>query len=245
SKASAYSDSWSYGWISVDEGGQIQHKVNNPFGLGISFSYFFTNDLGLRLRADPNFGQNISNAQSHFSADYVWGWGSDSDDVTWPVTGDLSVLPLSLDLVYRFQAGFFAPYLNAGVSYFISKFKAETNIGWSNSWWRTYLVEQAYDYLVLPVSIDESLNGVGFNFGAGFDFLLGPSLAITLDATYFLGQSVEAKWYMPPGQYYYTGWTNTYTIFSQADSNEFADYVDPVKINTSFFKILFGIKALF
>jgi outer membrane protein W len=245
SATSAYSDSWSYGWLTVDEGGQIQHKVNNPFGLGISFSYFFTDELGLRLRADPNFGQNISNAQSHFSADYVWGWGSDSDDVTWPVTGDLSVLPLSLDLVYRFPAGSFAPYLNAGISYFISNFKSETNIGWSNSWWITYLVQQAYDYLVLPVSIDESLNGVGFNFGAGFDFLLGPSLALTLDASYFLGPSVEAKWYMPPGDYYYVGWTNTYTTFTQADSNEFADYVDPVKINTSFFKILFGLKVLF
>jgi outer membrane protein W len=243
SSQSEYSYSWNYGWIAVDEGGTIQHKAKNPLGPALSFSYFFMDSLGVRLRIDPGFNQKFTDGQSNYRADYVWGWGSDFDELTWDVTGDFFVTPLSLDLVYRFPVGSFTPYISAGVSYFISKFKAKTNIGWANCWFIDAWTE-AYDYLILPVSIDKPLNGAGFNFGAGFDFRIGPNLAFAIDATYFLGKSMEAKWYMPPGRYYYTGWTHAYTDFDQHDSDLFADDLDPVKIKTSFFKILIGIKML-
>jgi hypothetical protein len=78
-KATTYTDSWTLGFINGYEEGEIQHKVNNPFGLGLSASYFLTDSLGFRLRLDFGFGQKISDSPSLYSADYSWGTGSNSD----------------------------------------------------------------------------------------------------------------------------------------------------------------------
>ena len=241
-KATTYSDSWTIGFINGYEEGEVQHKVNNPFGLGLSASYFLTDSLGLRLRLDFSFGQKISGGKSLYSADYSSGSWSASDQGEWGASGSLSAMPLSFDLVYRFPAGMFTPYVNAGVSFFLASFKADTTVGWAYAWYINPST-MTYDYADVPASIDEKLNGLGFNLGAGFDFHLGPGLAVTVDAAYFIGKKSSLGWYVAPNQqYYFNYYTSSYVSFDEAYAQNFANKLSKVQVNLSFFKILVGIK---
>lgn len=240
-EATHYSNDWISGFVTGHEEGDIQHKMNSPLGLGISFSYFFSEGLGLRLRVDPGFGQNISDSSSLYSADYSWSGGGDSIQTQWDTSGSLSVLPLSFDLVYRFPSGMFSPYINAGLSFFLASFKADSTVGYANAWY-IGASTMTYDYLDVPISIDEKMDGLGFNVGAGLDFHLGPGLAVTVDAAYFMGKSADFNWYIAPGDYYYNNHPAVYTPFSDSYAQGYSELLGKVKVSLSFFKILVGIK---
>jgi hypothetical protein len=240
-EATHYTDDWVSGFVTGHEEGEIQHKMKSPLGLGLSFSYFLSEGLGLRLRVDPGFGQNISNSSSLYSADFSWSGGGDSIQTQWDTSGSLSVLPLSFDLVYRFPSGMFSPYLNAGLTFFLANFKADSTVGYANAW---YIgpSSMTYDYADIPISIDEKMDGLGFNVGAGFDFHLGPGLALTVDAVYFMGKSADFNWYVAPGDYFYNYHPTIYTPFSDSLAQSFSELLGKVKVTLSFFKILAGIK---
>jgi hypothetical protein len=239
--SSHYVEDWSSGFVTGHEEGDIQHKMKSPLGAGLFFSYFFSEGLGLRLRVDPGFGQKISDSQSLYTADFSWSGGADSYQTQWDTTGSLSVLPLSFDLVYRFPSGMISPYINAGISYFVASFKADSTVGWANAWYIGPST-MTIDYAPIPISIDEKLDGLGFNVGAGLDFHLGPGLALTLDAAYFMGKSADFNWYVAPGDYYYNYNTTNYSIFDDSYAQIFSESLGKVKVTLSFFKILVGIK---
>ncbi|HEX9901426.1 MAG TPA: outer membrane beta-barrel protein [Acidobacteriota bacterium] len=241
-QATNYMDDWTLGFVNGHEEGEIKHKVNNPFGLGLSVGYFLSESLGFRVRLDPGFGQKISGGQSLYAVDYS-GWGdmiSYGDE--WDVSGSLSVMPLSFDLVYRFPSSSFCPYINAGLSMFLGSFKADTTVGWGYAWYVTYPTVMTIDYAKVAASIDEKLNGLGANLGAGFDLRLGAGLAVTLDAAYFLGGKKDLGWYVAPGQYDFVKHAGASVNFDQAAAQHLSDVLGSVQVSLSFFKVLIGIK---
>jgi outer membrane protein W len=242
-QSTAYVDNWTVGFVNGHDEGEIKHKVNNPFGLGLSFSYFFSEGLGFRLRVDPNLGQKISEGKSSYAVDFTGGGSTYSYVDEWAVSGSLSAMPLSFDLVYRFPSGMFSPYVNAGLSYFLASFKTDTTVGWGYAWYIGPST-MTIDYAQVPASIDEQLSGLGFNLGAGFDLRLGAGLAVTVDAAYFLGKKSDLGWYVAPGQYDYKYHSGDSINFSQGTAQHLSDILGTVQVNLSFFKILVGIKLL-
>jgi hypothetical protein len=242
-QATNYMDDWTIGFVNGHEEGEIKHKVNNPFGLGLSVGYFLSEGLGFRLRLDPGFGQKISGGQSLYAVDFS-GWGdmiSYGDE--WDVSGSLSVMPLSFDLVYRFPSSSFCPYVNAGLSMFLGSFKADTTVGWGFAW-EVGPSTMTIDYAKVAASIDEKLNGLGFNLGAGFDLRLGAGLAITLDAAYFLGKKSDFGWNVAPGLYDFKYHSGVSANFGQNTAQRLSDVLGSVQVSLSFFKVLVGIKLL-
>jgi hypothetical protein len=210
-------------------------------GLGLSVGYFLSEGLGFRVRLDPGFGQKISGGRSLYAVDFS-GWGdmiSYGDE--WDVSGSLSILPVSFDLVYRFPSSSFCPYVNAGLSMFLGSFKADTTVGWGFAWY-VGPSTMTIDYAEVAASIDEKLNGLGANLGAGFDLRLGAGLAVTLDAVYFLGKKSELGWYVAPGQYNFVKHTGTYVDFNENTAQRLSDVLGSVQVSLSFFKVLIGIK---
>ena len=114
-------------------------------------------------------------------------------------------------------------------------------MGYANAWY-VGPSTMTIDYADIPVSIDEKMSGLGFNVGAGLDFHLGPGLAVTVDAAYFMGKSADFNWYVAPGDYYYNYHPTTYTPFSDSYAQGYSELVGKVKVSLSFFKILVGIK---
>jgi len=242
-QATNYMDDWTIGFVNGHEEGEIKHKVNNPFGLGLSVGYFLSEGLGFRLRLDPGFGQKISGGQSLYAVDFS-GWGdmiSYGDE--WDVSGSLSVMPLSFDLVYRFPSSSFCPYVNAGLSMFLGSFKADTTVGWGLAW-EVGPSTMTIDYAKVAASIDEKLNGLGFNLGAGFDLRLGAGLAVTLDAAYFLGKKSDFGWNVAPGLYDFKYHSGVSANFGQNTAQRLSDVLGSVQVSLSFFKVLVGIKLL-
>jgi outer membrane protein W len=241
--STSYVDSYTISFVDGVDQEEIRHKLKNPFGLGLSFGYFFSQGLGLRVRVDPNFGQNISGGQSLFTVDFTGGGSAFSYSDEWAVSGSLSALPLSFDLVYRFPSGMFSPYFNAGLSYFLASFKADTTVGWGYAWYIGPST-MTIDYAQVPASIDEKLSGLGFNLGAGFDLRLGAGLAVTVDVAYFLGKKSDLDWSVAPGQYYFKYHPGESIGFTENVAQQLSSAMGTVQVNLSFFKILVGIKLL-
>jgi hypothetical protein len=116
---------------------------------------YFLRGLGLRLRADLNFKQNFSNPGSRYDLTGEFSGGSSfRDSKSWGLSGDMSITPISLDVIYKFQStGMFQPYVNAGVSYFMGNVNLESTMGLSFAyliyidpdWW------QKVEYLNVPL----------------------------------------------------------------------------------------------
>ena len=224
----------------ADEAGQVSHKAGGPMGLGFSLAQFFSGGFGLRLRVDFNFSQNLTGDSSYSLTWAWWDRGPYDEPNTWDMTGNLSVIPISLNAVYKFDLGMISPYISAGPSFFLAKLKADSTLGCAATW------EQGgymyIDYFAIPMFVDESLNGIGFNFGAGLDVLLSPSFGLTVDVVYFLKGGAKVKWDFTPGEFdshINSGWTWT---LDKTDLTNILDYIPDLSVNLSFFKIQVGLK---
>ena len=77
------------------------------------------------------------------------------------------------------------------------------------------------------------------------DFAFSKSVAVNIDARYFVRGSFESRWDLQPGTYtsnIQDGWTLT---LSQAEMDILEQAISPFKLNLSFFKISLGMKFLF
>jgi len=226
----------------------IGHKMQNPIGLGLSLSYYFVGGFGLKLRADLNFKQTLDTAKS----EYVLNWtqivppfGPNELVESWAVAGDMSLTTFSLDLVYKLdRTGMFQPYLNAGVSLFTGKANLSTTQGTSLTW--AFAGTPYIDYFDIPLNIPEtSLGSVGFNAGLGADIYFTPNIGLNLDAVYFMGKTFDLLWTPVPGTYP----ANLNSGWSVAATEEYlqriSDGLGPLKLSTSFFKVMLGLKVGF
>ena len=241
---SAYSTTWSNNLLkSVNESGTVALAAKKPASVGFSLTYFLSENLGIGLRVDYNLAQKIS-GQSDFSLNWEFTSGTKGSVADqWNATGDLSVWPVSLNLVYKIGGGgMFHPYLGAGVSYFMGSVKANSTMGYAITF-----VDAGYqyiDYVDLPLRLDKSLNAVGFNLGGGLDVLFAKSVGLNIDLAYFLGKKSEFNWTVLPGTY--VGNFNAAKSWSFSDAF-LAQNIDPIpapKIGLSFFKIQAGLKIL-
>lgn len=232
----------------ITQTASIDHKLNNPMGLGLSLSYYFVGGFGLKLRADMNFKQTLETTRS----EYVLNWtqiippfGPNEETESWDVAGDMSLTTFSLDLVYKLdRTGMFQPYLNAGVSLFTGTANLSTTQGLGLTW--AYAGTPYIDYFDVPLKIqDASLGSVGFNAGLGADIYFTPNIGLNLDAVYFLGKTFDLVWTPVPGTYAANlnpGWEVTAT---QESLQRISDSLGALKISTSFFKVMLGLKVGF
>lgn len=224
--------------------GTLSHTLKAPQGLALSVAYYFPVGLGVQLRADVNFKQKIT-GNTTFDMDALWNDGDTfSRHASFPLSGEASLMPFSLDLVYRISAGeVFHPYLGAGLTYFIGKFTVSSSAGFP--FWFLFGGYQNLDWVVVPVEIDKSLNGFGGNFMAGFDIKPTPNIALTVGGIYFLGKEFSFNWSAVPGSYPCQQHTSFTLTFPQVLANSFAADFTSLKVKTSHFKFMTGIKVGF
>jgi opacity protein-like surface antigen len=245
--------SFSYSWgpfralDSISENGTINHSLKNPFGLGFSLSYEIASGFGVCLKLDYNFKQTLTTtteASVYKVIFHVSGGTTISGDKKWDASGELSLLPVSLNAFYRIPTGSaLVPYVTAGVTYFTGKFSAATTTGYAYSW--VVSTTQYIDYLSIPLKIDKSLSAIGGNIGAGLDFYLSPGIALNVDAVYFLGAKSDETWQVAPGTYP-ANWAPALSfIVNQADAGAFQEKISKLNLNLSYFKFGGGIKILF
>jgi hypothetical protein len=247
----SYSYDWNY-WLldSVSETGELTQKLSKPFGLGAAFNYFFTESLGIQLRFDFNTKSSFTDDSSSFY-NIIWEWydlSSYSGEEEWSVEGDVSLLTISGNLIYRIPvSGMIVPSFSAGFTYFSGNMEADTTQGYALTW--TEGDWQYIDYIYFPFALDVSISGVGGNIGAGVDVFFSPNAAFNIEARYFITQKIEEYWTVVGGTYAGNNFPSiSWTVDEDwaAEINDFIrEEIEPTKLNPSFFKISAGIKVSF
>ncbi len=245
---SAYSESWSSGLLaSVSETGGIHHAIKNPLGIGIGFAYGISGGLGIQVKVDYNFTSKMTDdGFSNYSMTWSWTDGDGPYDTSeeWPVTGELSVIPVSLNLLYKIQGGgLLVPYISGGATYFLGSVKASSKRGAGITWDEEGL--QYIDYLDVPVQIDESISHLGFNVGGGLDLMFSANVGLNLDACYYLGKKTPLTWQHAGGTLPGNLFPNSSWALDQENIDALNQQISPLEVNTSFIKLQAGIKFLF
>ncbi|MGD0783718.1 MAG: outer membrane beta-barrel protein, partial [Candidatus Aminicenantales bacterium] len=201
----SFTNTWSYNLLqTATETGNLVFSLKNPVTLSGSFAYFFTPSIGIRLQVDYPLKQSIESGTMDYTLSWKWTISpttySLSPSPSWGVTGDFSVIPISLNGVLRFPLGStIDAYITAGPTYFMGTINASTTMGLGWSWMSGS--DQHIDYFPVPLTISQSINGIGFNAGAGLDIRLGDVFGIFLEAAYFAGPSSSQNWIAQPGSY--------------------------------------------
>jgi outer membrane protein W len=244
---SGYSSVFPADYVLASENGDgtLSHEVKGLSGLGLSLTYYLAGGLGLQVRADFGFKKDITGGGSHFTMHWVWTdatSGTRTDDFA--LGGDLSLTPISLDLVYRIPAApWLSPYLGAGVSYITGSFKADSEAGFP--FWYIDGAFQNVDYVAVPITVDKSFSQVGGNVQGGFDIRVSPNLGLVLGGIYFFGSDVDCRWTPAPGTYKLKLHPGASLNFLDPLAQSFGNDFTPVRVKTSMFKALAGFRVGF
>lgn len=249
STQSSYTANWNNNLLkSVSETGTVKHGFGGSMGPSFSLSYFLAGGLGLQVKLDYQLTTKVKAGEDSSGYKLAWTWsdgsGSYNASEEWALSGEYAVSPLSLNLIYRgSSAGSVIPYISAGVSYFTGKLKVETTRGYAFTWQSD--PNQYIDYLDVPMKVDASVSGIGFNAGAGLDLVLFSNVALNIEAAYFSGKTMKESWQHMPGTYPGNIFPAISWSVDQAYADKMSEQVTQLEVKTSFFKVLAGIKFLF
>jgi len=254
---SMYSNSWSYSFLQyVNEDTTLSMKAGNSIFFTGGLSYFFHPNIGIQLGAGY-FSSNVSITGS-FAFSYKWtssstvyneskDWGGEGKE------GKLSTVPIYLNLIGKFRMNMVDIFVTAGPTLYLNNYEANSFVGYGATA-DGYLYIYPYWYYVqwvdafqIPASIPKtSWTAFGANFGLGFDFKVGPSVAVTLEGRYFLVPKKSLVWEWTPGTYdsiFYDNFTGV--EFAAPDFATSQNKMTPAAVNPSFISVAIGIRLAF
>ena len=237
-----YSETFAYQLLTRGESrGTISSSLQKPLGFGGALNIFFSPVFGFQIRADLNSKAEITpESLSTYSLSTLWKNGTTGSFANeWGVTGDASVMALSANIVIRSPAtSMFVPFFSGGVSYFTGQTRVNTTIAQFDTWLLGNI--QYYAAFVMPIGIDTSLGGIGFNAGGGAHLLFSPNFGLSFEARYFMKSAEEQSWSIKPGTYRsFLG--NLEITLDQAEANAIAEKIPPYELTPSFLKASLGL----
>jgi opacity protein-like surface antigen len=245
-----YHDTWSGILFNVVENADISTTSKSAAFFGAGLNYFFSANIGLGL----NFGYLKSGLTT--SSVFTLGYSTTSQSATWTSTGNLTSIPISLDLIARFGGAKFQGYIEAGPTLFMNDATIDSAIGYGYNYLvyiAPYLYE-FYDAVKIPMTAFDmkggagktSWTGFGGNVGAGATFMISPAFGLNVEARYFLCGEREFDWTLAQGKYsglFVTSYPATLTVTADTiDALINGNHLTTIKINPSFFQVTAGIK---
>ena len=243
----SYNYNWSMNLLeNVNEDGKISMENKRFLCLNLGYNHLLIGNFGFALKADYNVSRKVT-GNSLYNLEWKWENGV-QDDVgkLWDVTGDISTIAISGNLLYKFPGmSSFNPYFDAGLSYFIGKAEGNTFTGYGITWEST--IYQYIDFFDLPLRYETSITGIGINIGAGASKPLSPNISLNIDVRYFLSGTKEADWEVVPGTYNCNNLTGTQVEVTQGDAYKIEEILSlpKIKINPSFFRTSVGLSIMF
>jgi opacity protein-like surface antigen len=239
-----YSDSWSWNLLqSATESGMLSLSAKSPINLGLAVSYFFTDKVGLRLRLDYLTKQTFQDGLGTYKLTWTWSvapGGPFTQEKTWPLTGDLSAMPISLNGFFRFlSTPKISAWGEAGLSVVMAKLAATGTIAYATSWVNG---PQYIDYIPLPASAEVSKTAFGFNAGAGAEYRVGESLGLFLEAAYISAGSLSQGWTVPAGTYAGVNYPAQRWNFTDTFAAEVAANLPALEAALGFLKLAAGVR---
>lgn len=246
--SSTFSSEWSaLALESLRADTTISAKPTGRYALGASLGYFFLPGLGLEL-SGVTFDPDVAT-----TSDLLFNWKlagrpEVSESRSWPGTGRLSSVAVSLDLAARHDLGPVRLSLSAGPTLFIHSYSASASAGLGASYivvWYVF-IDQFVDSFQIPVRVEEtSWTAVGGNAALSAEVRLAGPLSLALSARYYLSPSKTLTWKWQAGTY--TGLNNPNGYFSDwefrdADFAPFQAATTALKVDPSFLVVTAGLK---
>ncbi len=242
--SSYFYGSWIARWFDIDsEDGNILPELSMPLLFGANISLITRKGIGVQFALDYNSKSDITGSSNYYASGFdYWYWEDISESNSWDVTGIVKMMVLSLDVIYKYQRGMFNPWFAAGGSYYTGSIEASSEVGWGleDPWWD-------FDYLSLPVEINEDLSGIGFNVGIGADIQFTQNIAFTIEGRYFILKKYELHWLSDAsGQFTSYVYDVTYTFANTSAFEEgINEIITPFEFNPSFAELAVGVKFSF
>jgi opacity protein-like surface antigen len=250
SSTSEYSDSGSYYLITnFQERSTLTAPTKSAVSFRGSIAYYASPAIGVEL----SIGRVRTGVTPSTSFNYDWRW-SDGRSVqkreNWTGSGNLSILPISINIVGKLGRGSTITYVSGGYSLYSNNFEASSSMGMVVNWISYYyrygikFTTHTTDGLKIPVEINESWSSSGFNIGAGMGIQLNGGTSLYAEARYYYCPPRHLKWNYLEGTY-----QGLYTDYSWIIGNEATSLYEsdttPLEVNPSFFNISAGIRFRF
>jgi len=119
----------------------------------------------------------------------------------WEGYGELTAVPLCLNLVGRTGPAQIQAFASGGMAVFLNSFFAGSSAGLGGAA-AAGGGEEKLDAFKVPVTVeDQTWTAIGANFGGGFDLRIGKRLALSAEVRYFLCPAKDFGWTWTPGVY--------------------------------------------
>ena len=237
------SSSYHQGWISdafpiAGAETSLSASSRDAIYVGAFFSIFFAKSVGLQT----GFGYLKTDVPGQAVFDLGFPTESAAKRETWKGTGEVTAIPLCLNIAGRFGDGKFRMSISTGLAWFLNSFFADSYAGTAAV---STLPQGGFDAFRIPVAVkDKTWNALGGNFGWSGDISLSENLALTAEARYFFCPIKTFDWEWIPGTY--TGLLGNVPSwnFNQTSAAEAGARTSPLRINPSFFTVSVGVKFL-
>jgi hypothetical protein len=239
SNSASYQPEWVPGSSPISAANTlVSASAKGAIYFGGLFSLFITRNFGFQT----GFGYLKSEVptEAAFSLDDVLGAAALKE--VWPGTGEVTAIPLCLNLAGRFSRGKFEMSASAGGALFLNSFFADSYAGTVNA---TAFPDEVFDVFRIKIAIqDETWSALGANIGWSIELRLSGGLALTAEARAFICPSKSFAWKWIPGDYAGLLGSIPRWNLDQEVANSLESRSKPLTINPSFATVGLGIKFL-
>jgi opacity protein-like surface antigen len=167
-----------------------------------------------------------------------------SRQVSWNGSGEITAVPLSLNLTVRSRGETVRGRVSGGLTLFLNAFIAEAPAGIEAV--EPVLADEKLDILQIPISVaDTTWIAVGANLGAGLDFAIAKNAALSIEAFYFLCPVKTFAWDWTPGIYNGLDGRIANWNFTADAARAVGQKTSSLRIDPSFFQISVGVRFFF
>jgi hypothetical protein len=160
----------------------------------------------------------------------------------WPARGEITAVPLCLNLIGRVGGERVQGFASIGASLFLNSFFAAVPAGISSQ----ISSDGPVNAFEIPTAVpDETWVSFGGNIGAGIDYKLGPSAALTAEVRYFFCPAKSFHWRWQPGEYAGLGQDHVRLVFGQEQARQAEARTTALNVRPSFVQISAGVKFFF
>jgi len=160
----------------------------------------------------------------------------------WSARGEITAVPLCLNLIGRLGEGRVQEFVSIGAAFFLNSLFADAPAGISSQ----ISPDGPVSAFEIPTAVpDETWISFGGNIGAGLDYKFGTSAAVTAEIRYFFCPAKSFRWRWHPGEYIDPGQNSVRLVFGQEQARQAEARTTALSVRPSFVQISAGVKFFF
>ncbi len=206
--------------------------------LGALFSLFFSRNFGVQT----GFGYLKSGQPNETAFHLSSADGSALRNDSWQGKGEVTAVPLCLNLAGRMSLQRFQAGVSGGISVFLNSFYSNANAGTAVA---SPLPSQVFDIFQIKIVVEDTTwSALGGNFGGSVEFRISGGLALTAEARAFICPKKKFVWTWKSGEYEGLIGNIPRWNLDQESAKNAESRAKPLSVNPSYIAVGIGFKFL-